>query len=714
MKKKIVSLLLSTCIMSIAITGCSAHGEFGPSDTDSSVQADEQSSDTAVQEASAAQEGTDDAGKGTGGTPWIDSDIKENVTADTKTDPKDDFCLYVNKDWILENNIPDGYSEWSHYAERSLEVKKQCMELLKDASLKGHDAELVQTFNKLVLDWDSRNKLGVSELTDKYNKIAEAQSIDDITGLITDKDNVNEYYDFVNYSAFPGLNDSKKYIVWIENPGVILKDSAEYANRTELGDMYYGYNKDLFTYMAQKFGMTEDAAGKCFDKAINLETKLATKIYTSNDQYSADFYEKINNEMSLNDAVSKMKNFPLKDILTNTGYVYGGAYLNTNPDYLALLDEVYTQENVEDIKALLTVKFVLEYSNITDKDTYDKANELKNTYFGTTGALSDEEMAYKFVKEELPDSMQMVYIDKYGSEEERQKMTELCKEVIGTYRELLSENEWASDEVKNYAIEKLDKISINAAYPDKFNDTNGINIDGCTLIEANERITLNKINENKKLMGTKVDKEKWAQDMSVTDCNAFYNPLDNSINMIIGMMGEPFYSSDMSTEELYASIGAFWVGHEVSHAFDRDGSQFDAEGYLKDWWTEEDKKEFQKRLDKMDSYLDTIVAFGDNHFVGSNIDGEMAADITGLQCALRMASKVEGFDYKKFFTKYAQMNANMSTYSSELNTLTQDPHPLDYSRCNIPVQQFEEFYEAFDVKEGDNMYLAPEDRIIVW
>ena len=187
MKKKTISLLLSTCIMAIAITGCSANGEFGPSDADSSAGASEQSSDTAAQEASTAQdastaqEGTDDAGKGTGGTPWIDSDIKENVTADTKTDPKDDFCLYVNKDWILENNIPDGYSEWSHYAERSLEVKKQCMELLKDESLTGHDAELVQTFNKLVLDWDSRNKLGVSELTDKYSKIAEAQSIDDIS-----------------------------------------------------------------------------------------------------------------------------------------------------------------------------------------------------------------------------------------------------------------------------------------------------------------------------------------------------------------------------------------------------------------------------------------------------------------------------------------------------------------------------------------------------
>ena len=202
--------------------------------------------------------------------------------------------------------------------------------------------------------------------------------------------------------------------------------------------------------------------------------------------------------------------------------------------------------------------------------------------------------------------------------------------------------------------------------------------------------------------------------MNLLLCNAFYSPTDNTINMIIGMMGEPFYSSDMSTEELYASIGAFWVGHEVSHAFDSNGAQFDAEGKLRDWWTTEDKAEFKRRISKMDDYLDGIVAFGDKHFIGTNIDTEMVADMTGLQCALRMASKVDDFDYDKFFTKYAQMNASLGLYSSELSLLMQDPHPLDYSRSNVPVQQFEEFYETYNVKEGDNMYLAPEDRLIIW
>ena len=732
MKKRFICLTLASCTILATFTGCEYKGEhssfsvnFGDScdseeiATPDSAQADTETetvetenSDTATVDTTGSEE--IDSGDATGGKPWIDSDIKENVTADTVVDPKGDFYLYANKDWILENDIPDGYTLWSYSAKRELDVKKQCMDLLKDESIEGHDAELIRTYRNLVMDWDSRNKLGVSELQGEYDKIRDAKSVDDITKLLTDKETVYDYYNFIRIKSDVGLNDPLTYIAALDSPKLILKDSAEYSERTELGDIYGGITKDLFVYAASKFGMTEEDANKCFDEAIALETKLASHIYTTKEQKSDDIFEKVNNEMSIDDVTALSKKFPLKNLLEALGYVYDGIYLVTNPEYITKLDEIYTDDNLEEIKSLMIVKFITENVGIVDKDTYDKKNELQNQYFGISGALSDEEMAYEYVKEMLPESMQIVYVEKYGSEEDRKKMNDLCHMVIDTYREILSENDWASDEAKNNAIEKLDNMTVNVAYPDKFDDTSGIDIEGCSLIEADKRIRINNIKEDIKKLGTKKDKEKWNEGYPVTDCNAFYSPQDNSINMFIGMMGEPFYSSNMSVEELYASIGAFWVGHEVSHAFDRDGAQFDSKGDFRDWMPEADKAEFQKRIDKMDKYLDTIVAFGDNHFIGSNIDGEMTADITGLQCALKMASKIDGFDYKKFFIKYAQMNANVSTYASELNQISQGEHPLDYSRANVPVQQFQEFYDAFDIKEGDNMYLAPEDRIVVW
>ncbi len=649
----------------------------------------------------------------TGGSPWINSEIKENITADMETDPKDDFHLYANKDWILANEIPDGYSSWSHYVECGLSVKEKCMELLKDDSLEGHDADIIRTYNDLILDWDTRNSIGVSPLKELYDKILEADTIDDITELLTG-DTVYEYYDFVGYGADTGLNDPSTYLCSIGTPRLLLSDSAEYEERSDYGDILYGYRKDIFTYIAGKMGMSEEEAGKRFDEAIDIQRILAKKIYTTEEMYSEDIYDKINNEMSFEEVVSLAKVFPLEKLLTSAGYKYDGVYLVTNPEYFSALDEVYNQENIEGIKSVLLVYYLNSSGNYLDKDIYDTLNDIGNKYYGVSGIVADEEMAYDLVVSALPASMQKVYISKYGSEEDKKKMEDLCREVIDTYRELLSENTWASEEVKNYAIEKLDKIEIHAAYPDKFRDTSGLDLSGCTLLEAYDRISRDEIAYDISLLGKKMDKEMWAEGFNILDCNAFYSPSENTINMIIGMMGEPFYSSDMSIEELYASIGAFWVGHEISHAFDSNGSQFDAEGVYRDWWTEADKEEFNKRVKKMDDYLDTIIAFGDHHFVGGNIDTEMVADMTGLQCALRMASKVENFDYDKFFTKYAQMNASLEVYSHELSTLTQDPHPLNYSRTNVPVQQFDEFYNTYDIKPGDNMYLAPEDRLIIW
>ena len=538
--------------------------------------------------------------------------------------------------------------------------------------------------------------------------------MDEVNELYEDREMLDELTTFFGFGAETGLNDPEHYIVAVNSPGLLLGDSAEYKERTEYGDMLYGYRRENFIYMAGRLGMSEEDAGKCFDDAIGFESELAENIYTTKETKQDDYLKRINNEMPLDELTAHCKNFPIEGILDTKGFCYDGKYLVTRPDYFDRLDELYVDENIDGIKACLIVKYLLGYMKSIDRDAYDFENENDNKYFGTSGTISDEEMAYNSVAGTLPASMQKVYISKYGSEEDKQKMEDLCRMVIDTYREMLEENDWASDEVKKNAIKKLDTMTIHAAYPDKFRDTSSIDIEGCSLIEAGRRLSRYEWEYNRSLIGTKKDKDMWAEGFDILSCNAFYDPSVNTINMIIGMMGEPFYSGDMSTEELYASIGAFWVGHEISHAFDSNGAQFDEKGNFRNWWTKDDEEEFKRRVQKMDGYLDTIVAFGDEHFIGSNIDTEMAADMTGVQCALKMASKVEGFDYDRFFTKFAQLNASLGVYMSELTQLKQNEHALNYARTNVPVQQFDEFYETYDVREGDNMYLAPEDRLVIW
>ena len=694
MKKKIISYVLAACMtVSMIMTGSlSAAAESG-------VQASSENENTK----------TDD------GTPWIDSELKENIAADTPVDPKEDFHLYANKEWLLSNEIPDGYKKWSHYYERELDVQSQCLEILNDESAQGHDAELIYTYYRLLLDWDARNRSGVSELQETFDRILSAGSLEDITNLMTDAEFSNRVDNsLIRVGAETGLNDPGRYLVGIELPKLLLEDSAEYSERTDLGDMYYGLRKEMFAFIAGKLGMPQEDADRTFDAAIGLETKLSSKIYTTKETHRDDYPDRINNEMTYSELTSLSGVFPLDRILSASGYQYDGSYLVFSPDYIKLLDEIYTEENYEGIKALMLVDYVYEYRLVLDKETYDKFNELQRRYMGIRGTVPDEEMAYTQVVKALPASMQKVYISKCCTAEDKEKMEELCRTVIDTYREMLSDNSWVSDEVKNHAVEKLDRMTIHAAYPDKFRDTSGLDLSGCSLVAAYNRLDESELEYNRSLIGKEVDKEMWAEGFDILSCNAFYSSEQNTINMLIGMMGEPFYSSDMSIEELYASIGAFWVGHEISHAFDSNGAMFDANGVYRDWWTHEDKEEFKKRVKKMDDYLDTIIAFGGRHFIGTNIDTEMIADMTGLQCALRMASKVSDFDYQKFFVKYARMNGSLGLYSAELTQLSQDEHPLDYARTNVPVQQFDEFYEAYDVKEGDAMYLAPEDRLLIW
>ena len=729
MKKRMISLILASTLLGAA--GCGATEtpvpeavqeepleELTGAETEVSVEA--AGAEDQVQEAVPDNEAaevpeTDGADYvTTGGTPWIDSDLMENLSADMETSPRDDFHLYANKEWLLNNEIPDGYDNWSHYNEREFEVTRQSIDLLTDESLDGHDAELIQAYNRLVLDWDARNGKGYTELQGLYEKVIAAKSIEDITRLLTDEESYFWLYNFMSFAVSPGLNDPDTYIVNITTPGLLLADSAEYSERSELGDMIYSAFGDMFTYMAGRMGMSEEDARKCYDRAIALEGRLAERIYTTEESNRDDYLTKINNEMTYDEVKSLAKNYPLDRILTLWGLKYDGIYLVTRPDYFEVLDEIYADDNLEDIKDLLIVNYMLGNRSMLDRETYDKTTELNSRYFGLGGALPDEEMAYTRVADMLSVSMVKVYISKYGSGEDRRKMEELCRQVIDTYREILSENEWASEETREYALKKLDNITIRAAYPDKLRDTSGLDFSGCSLIEATQMISKDDFDYMKGMLGRKKDDEMWADNVDLLSCNAYYSYDDNSITMCIGMMGEPFYSDDMSTEELYASIGAFWVGHEISHAFDNTGAQFDAEGLFRDWWTAKDKEEFSRRTGAVDKYLDGIVAFADKHFTGTNIDTEMIADMTGLQCALRMASKVDGFDYDRFFVKYAQLNGRLALYSRELSALSQDDHPLDYSRTNVPVQQFEEFYETYGVKEGDNMYLAPEDRILIW
>lgn len=646
---------------------------------------------------------------------WVWSELKENISEETPTDPRQDFHLYANKEWILENEIPAGYASYSHYQARQTDVDNEFLSLLTDETLTSDLAKSIQSMYQTILNWEERNRIGYAPVEEELEIIESIENIDEFFSYITDT-SVSYPDPLFSYYVSADLEDSTKNIFYVGQKNLMLGDAAEYSERTSNGQLSYDTISSIFKYMMERMGRSEEDAASILENVLELESKFAAASYTTEEYYAEDIIDRLLNKMTVDEFVALCPNYPMMDVLKSIEMDQTQIINVEKPEYFKALNDIVTEDNLQALKDLYILKTVYNSYSCLDEETYRTCTNLANELYGIEGTLSDEEMARDAVKEIMPIQCQQLYVEVYGSEEKRELITQMCQQVIDTYAEMLQNNDYLSKETIEKAVEKLNAIKIHSLYPDKWPDVSSCDFTNMSYLDA---LTANDnflIKYNLAKDGTNVDKEIWIDidGLSVLDCNAFYNPYDNSINMIMGMMGAPFYRDDMSIEELYASLGAFWIGHEVSHAFDSLGSQYDKDGNYMNWWTEEDRAEFDARIVKLDEYLSAIEV-GDGNFVkGTNVDTEMVADYTGLQCALKMAEKIEDFDYDKFFTTYANMNASIATKNDEISLLLTDSHPLNYLRTNVPVQQFEEFYQTYDVKEGDGMYLAPEDRLLVW
>lgn len=647
------------------------------------------------------------------GSPWVNSNLHGNVTKDMKTDPKDDFFLYVNKDWIVDSKIPDGQTGYSWYDYTYNNNKDLMIELLNKNEPKDHDDELVQNIYNAYLDMDSRNKAGVEPVAEAFNYIQNIASFEELNNIIAEGEHDDILFTFFGAGADVGFEDPDHYIGVIGNPGLLLGDSAEYTQMTERGALTYNYDKEDFLYITERLGMENTKAEEIFDNAIDYEREYAKYIYTYEDQMASDYFDKINNKVTIEDIYGISEYFPVEAFMKNYDLVYDGVYLNISPEYYSHFDEFYNADHFEKIKDTMLVRYMCGNLSLLDEEAVQKSKELAAKYKGVEGERSAEETAFGIAEGMFAHPATKMFVKNFSSEEDRKVVEDTCYNVISTYKEMLSENDWLSDETKAKAIEKLDAIDVHVGWPDVWDDYSDLDISGLSLIDAVKKVGAFRTERMTGILGQEVDKDNWAS-MSLIRTNAYYSMNNNSINMNVGMMGEPFYYSGMPKEELYASLAAFWIGHEISHAFDSNGAQFNKDGAYESWWTEEDYMKFIERVEKVDNYLSSIRIMGDYMVNGSNVDSEMIADFTGLQCALKMAEKEENFDYKKFFEYYAKMNSSISLYYGQLGQIMGDSHPLDYLRVNVPVQQFDEFYEAYDIKPGDNMYLAPEDRILIW
>ncbi len=695
MKKKLLAILLAATMVT-GLYGCGGSASKTTEDSTGSVA-----------------EGSMDY---TGGSPWINSNIVSNVESVSDVDLKDNFDLAINGDWVKEHEIKSGESNYTMLVSFGDTLNQRLLELMQtDSESEDHNEKLVTTLYQEFMNWEDRDAEGTEPLMPYLQEIESLQNQEDLEAYFTKTD-----YKFSNLlMLYPAVapDDTSLYILGVSSPELFLDDTADYEdleNMSAYSQQTYDCKEEAVETVLTQCGYTEDEVKEIFEGAIQFEKKMAEFCYTNDEVALSETMEQVYKQVYSPQELEKYHWYSLVDehCKANGMKEIPAVWLDQKEEYYEHLDELLSEDNLELIKDYLLAHTASSAIENLDKETFYKAKDIKNKLNGSEGYREETEYGVDLVSDSLGWPLSKLYCDRYVTAEDKQTIYDLIEEIIDGYKAMLEEEDFLSEATKEKAIEKLDKLRINCMYPDDWSD---YNYDDLELSDSYfESMVAIKEYETKKEVedfNEPVNLDEWA-DIPI-DQNSCYLCTNNSINILPGLLGDVLYNSDMSKEEVYGMAGGV-IGHEISHAFDAIGATYDADGNYADWWTSEDKEAFKAMTDELVAYYNDISVWEGLSCNGELNKTEACADMGGMAVLLRLASEDPKFDYQKFFESFAEAWAQNITPETANYYCSYDSHPLNYLRVNVTVAQFQEFYDTFDVKEGDGMYIAPEDRVKIW
>ena len=684
---------------------------------------------------------------------WINSSIDGAIDANTPVNPKDDFYTAVNRDWLLtQTEVPEDKpvnaftSADKVLRERKLDIVRGGNDSeagenpadIPEAQLK-HDETLLVKFGALASDWDGRNQSGVAPIRPYIEAIDNIASMEDMTDYLLNKDGTNLSFLFpVKISVGTTFTNHDVNTVIIDVTDQYTLDSADsYTNISDAGKLKMQVSNASVRLLLARLGYSDAKINGIIRDCYRFETRLAKAGQLVSSATDVEGYlTETDNRYDFSALRELQGDFPLTEILSHYGYDVAESFSVTYPKFLASVGILYHARYLNEIKAYYMVHTIKDCMPLVDRDAFDRLQEMENEvsentkesetdapdpYAETTGNLSGEDketaiLLDSFIAKYLSEPLDQVYIARYCTAEQKAALNDLITRIIKYYSEMLYGSDWLSEAAREKAVEKLTNMTVHAVYPDRFTDFTGLTISACeNLVDAVAAINAFTMTQRVEKINTPKERNEWdMKALPTTLVNAMYQPSDNSINILAGIMADGFmFNVDDRYEETLAKIGMI-VGHEITHGFDTSGYLFDKDGYYQSWWTPDDLQAFQLRASKLSNYYSGIIPYpGATGYSGDLVKGEAIADMGGVKCMLGIAEGIEGFDYDLFFKTYATMWRLKDAYAVE-SALADDVHPLNFLRVNATLQQFEKFYETYDIKPGDGMYLAPENRISVW
>ncbi len=652
------------------------------------------------------------------GSPWVTSIFTGNLP-DAAPEAVDDLYLHYAYDYAAAHQ---DVAFASVANDTSGELQTVVTAAIKDESLASPELNQLRIFYGQAADIDALEAAGLEELNPYLKAVMDANSLDELEAVM-----LSDGFPFSPWiETTVSAADMKSTMCVAVMPNMLFSDA-------ESGAYFYQDTDDAETQAAydlmksQKLVLVQADLGLLsISESPEHAAEIANAFFELEKRYGKDEdpNKYLNAEygaqtkavqlFTFDELEAACPNFPIRATLAKLGEDTGDGVIIMYPEWLSSFNDVWTEENFELLRNMTAVKILRECSGFIAPSLYANVR----AYLRQADPTADE-FAYAACDKTttFAQLLAKAYVEQELGEQAVEDLEKLANDLIDSYIELVGDTTWLDADSRENVMDKIDNMALNILYPDGgYFDYSGLELTptekGGTLLgnylalkAYNDKLEAELIGQPARASAT------WLY-MRPTTQNCFYEPISNSINIFPGYITSTMYAKDISPEELLAGAG-FAIGHEISHAFDYSGSQFNAFGEPIAVFADANVQEYVAKRQAIADYYSTIETMPGVTVDGTAVSAEATADLCGMQVILKRAQDIEGFNYEKMFGCFASSRATVYApgYASLLRI---DPHALGNLRVNVSAQMFDEFYDTFGATEGNAMYVAPENRLAMW
>jgi len=634
---------------------------------------------------------------------------------------QDDFFDHVNGKWVAKTEMPADKARWGAFDQLAENAQEDVRALVEEVSA-AQDAETgsatqkIRDFYNAYMDDVRPNELGIEAIRAELDRIAAIENTEDLFRAFAEL-GVYGVDAPLGAGVFSDMKDPETNVVYLVQTGITLPDRDYYLQDDEQfvegRELYRTYVQRLFDLAGIEGG--DDKAKTLFD----VERALAEVQWTKEENRNP---VKTYNRMTLAELEELAPGYRWRTAMEAAAIPERDFFVVRQPSFYAGASEILERTPLDTWKDYLTFQTIDAFAPVLGEDFFRAHFDFYEA--GLSGIDEPEpkwKRAVSAINGTMGELLGQLYVERHYREEAKARMDVMIANLIEAYRQSITELDWMSDETKQQALIKLSKFTPKVGYPENWRDYSALEVVPGDLAGNMKRAATFEYNRQIDKLDKPVDKTEWF--MTPQTVNAYYNPVWNEIVFPAAILQPPFFNVEADDAVNYGGIGAV-IGHEIGHGFDDQGRQFDGDGNLRDWWTEEDAARFDERKNKLAAQYDSYEVIDGLTINGQFTSGENIGDLGGLGIAYKAyrlsldgqeAPVIDGFTGdQRFFLGWAQVWRAKMRDEETKRRLTIDPHSPPKFRANGAAVNVDAFYQAFDVREGDGMYLPPAERVRIW